>query len=74
MELSYSSRKKARSIAESLKPDNIKVPAGMRVLTRCQGKSVITEIEVEGTIERMLSTLDDLLACAGTAEDVCTAR
>jgi len=66
----YSSAKEARSIAESLKPDNAKVPPKMKIRTRRLGKFVISEIEMDGSIETLLSTLDDMLACAGAAEDV----
>ncbi|MEM2874537.1 MAG: KEOPS complex subunit Pcc1 [Candidatus Hadarchaeales archaeon] len=70
LELSFPSARRARSIAESIKPDNIRVPLGMRIRTEHLNRSVITEIELEGNIKTLLSTLDDLLACIGTAEDM----
>jgi hypothetical protein len=70
VECRYSSLKEARAISQSIGPDNIKVPKGMRIRTVCLGKKVISEIELEGTIQTLLSTLDDILACTSTAESV----
>ena len=59
-----------KAIADALHPDNLRVPKGIRVITKARGKRVISEVELEGRIESLLATLDDLLACTSTAESV----
>ena len=60
----------SRSIAAALHPDNLQVPKGVQVATVARGKQVITKIEVDGRIETLLATLEDLLSCTSTAESV----
>lgn len=66
----YDKDSASRAIAAALRPDNLRVPAGMRVSTSQRGKRVITTLELDGRIETLLATLDDLLFCTSTAEGV----
>jgi hypothetical protein len=66
----YRNPKVSRAIAKALHPDNLNLPAGIRVKTWCGGGRVITEVEVDEKIETFLATLDDLLACTQAAEGV----
>lgn len=67
----YSEDKKAEAVARALSPDNI-VGEGMKIKTVKRGKEVVTTIEMEGRIETLLATLDDLLACTEVAEGLST--
>jgi hypothetical protein len=58
------------AIAKALEPDNLKLPKGLRVKTKTSGKLVISTVKLDGKIETLLATLDDLLACAQTAENM----
>ena len=60
----------SRAIADALRPDSLRAPRGIKVITKARGKRVISIVELEGKIETMLATLDDLLACTSTAESV----
>jgi hypothetical protein len=58
----------AKAVAGALEPDNLKLPQGLLVSTRASGKKVVSEVELDGRMETLLATLDDLLACTLTAE------
>lgn len=58
----------ANTIATSIKPDNIDSPEGVKIDTKQEGALVKTKIEVDGDIETLLNTLEDLLSCKATAE------
>lgn len=64
----YGSSRASRAVAKALEPDNLTLPDGLAVSTRSRGSKVISIIELEGSMETLLATLDDLLACALTAE------
>lgn len=66
----YESGSTSKAIAAALRPDNIQVPRGIRVVTLARGGQVITEVEMDGRIETFLATLEDLLSCTSTAESV----
>jgi len=66
----YENNSASRAIAAALSPDNIQVPKGIRVVTLARGRQVITEVEMDGRIETLLATLEDLLSCTSTAESV----
>lgn len=65
---SYPESGKAEAVARALLPDNV----GENIRTFRRGKRVITVIEMEGRIETLLATLDDLLACTEVAEGLST--
>jgi hypothetical protein len=46
----------------------LKLPKGLRVKTKTYGKKVVSTIELDGKIETLLATVDDLLACTQAAE------
>lgn len=66
----YENNSISRAIAEALKPDNILAPQGIKTATAARGRRVVTTVEMDGKIETLLATLDDLLSCTSTAESV----
>ncbi|MBS7606280.1 MAG: KEOPS complex subunit Pcc1 [Candidatus Bathyarchaeia archaeon] len=59
----------AEAISRAVSPDNVEVPRGLLIETRAEGSRVITVIKYEGdNVATFLSTIDDLLSCAATAE------
>jgi hypothetical protein len=60
----------SRSVASALQPDNLQPPKGMQIETTQQGSQVVTTLEADGRIETLLATLDDLLSCTSTAENM----
>ncbi|MFQ6129545.1 MAG: KEOPS complex subunit Pcc1 [Candidatus Hadarchaeaceae archaeon] len=66
----YKKREAAKAIAAAIQPDNLQAPKGVCVKTRVDIARVTTLVELDGRIETLLATLDDLLACVSTAEDV----
>ncbi len=59
----------AEAIAKAISPDNVKVPKGLSIKTERMGFEVHTYVKYEGRLMTFLSTLDDLLRCASTAEE-----
>jgi len=66
----YGDNSVSRSVASALQPDNLPVPEGVRVTTNHCGGQVVTSVEIDGKIETLLATLDDLLSCTSTAESM----
>lgn len=66
----YENEKIAEAIASSIKPDNIDSPEGVEIETKRVGNEVESKLKVEGEVETLLSTLDDLLSCTSTAEEM----
>lgn len=66
----YENEEIAEAIASSIKPDNIDSPEGVEVETQRVGKGVESKIKVKGEIETLLSTVDDILSCTSTAEEM----
>jgi hypothetical protein len=64
----YSDEKISKVVAKAIEPDNLGLPNGLRVSTKISGGKVVSTIELDGRIETLLATLDDLLACTQTAE------
>ncbi|KXB04346.1 hypothetical protein AKJ50_02500 [candidate division MSBL1 archaeon SCGC-AAA382A13] len=58
----------AETIASAIQPDNLDSPDMIKIKTRKEGNQVESEIVVEGKIETLLNTLEDLLSCTSTAE------
>lgn len=67
---SYEGGSISRAVAAALRPDNLQAPRGVKIATEARGGQVITTLEVDGRIETLLATLEDLLACTSTAESV----
>ena len=66
----YKKREAAKAIAAAIQPDNLQAPKGVQVRTSVNNTRVATLVELDGRIETLLATLDDLLACISTAEDM----
>lgn len=64
----YDDKSVAQAIASALQPDNLQAPKGIEIKTSKRGRKIVTKVEMEGKIETLLSTLDDLLSCTSTAE------
>ncbi len=66
----YGDERAPRAVAAALGPDNLQAPKGLQISTKTKGKRVVSMVEMDGRIETLLATLDDLLACAITAESM----
>lgn len=66
----YDGSSVSQAIAAALGPDNLQAPKSVKVNTVARGRQVVTTIGVEGRIETLLATLEDLLSCTSTAESV----
>jgi len=66
----YGSGGISKAIAVALRPDSHQAPKGIRVATEARDTQVVSTIELDGRIETLLATLDDLLACTSTAESI----
>ena len=66
--LLYDDERKAKAVADSVSPDNVKTPTGISVQTLLDEREVITMIKCEKSINTLKSTIDDLLSCVRVAE------
>lgn len=66
--LEYGNVRGAMAVASSISPDNLRVPSGLQVRTWCEGKTVNVKIVCAKSVETMLATLDDVLACTQAAD------
>lgn len=66
----YGDERTSKAVAAAVGPDNLQVPAGLTISTVRKGRRVVSVVELEGRAETLLATLDDLLACTLTAENV----
>jgi len=66
--LEYKNKKTAQAVAEAVSPDNFKAPVGLQIQTEQENNKVVTQIECEGKLFTLISTIDDLLFSASTAE------
>lgn len=66
----YDSESTSEAIASSIEPDNRDSPEGVKIKTRKSGKKVETVVELDGRIETLIATLEDLLSCTSTAEKI----
>jgi len=58
----------AKAIAKAVTPDNLKTPPGLVIETRVEDSNVVVEIYCKRSMESLIATLDDLLACIQAAE------
>jgi len=63
----YRKKEVAEALVKALSPDNVG-GKGVELRTVRRGREVITTVRMEGRIETLLATLDDLLACTEAAE------
>ncbi|UCG36414.1 MAG: hypothetical protein JSV64_07355 [Candidatus Bathyarchaeota archaeon] len=66
--LVYERERDAEAVFRAVSPDNRVVPIGLSIQTRRRNSKVYTSIHCEKSLETLLSTLDDLLACVSVAE------
>lgn len=66
----YNDESVSEAIASAISPDNLDSPEGVKITTKRRGERVESEVEMEGEIETLLATLDDLLSCTSTAEQM----
>ncbi len=66
--LEYNDEKTAEAIAMAISPDNAKAPEGMTIRTVQSNTIVETTVSVKQKLATLISTIDDLLSCASTAE------
>lgn len=64
----YASARDARAVSSAIAPDNIKIPEGLSVETHQAGRMVISAVTCTAGLDRLASTLDDLLECTLAAE------
>ncbi|MDI6883691.1 MAG: KEOPS complex subunit Pcc1 [Hadesarchaea archaeon] len=66
----YGDERVSKAVTAALGPDNLQVPEGLRLSTKAKARRLVSVVELEGRIETLLATLDDLLACTITAESM----
>ena len=66
--LVYNDEREAMAVAEAVSPDNIDVPSQLSIVTIRKGNEVNTKIKLDGRIQTLIATIDDLLACVSVAE------
>ncbi len=67
--LTYDDTKEAKAVSQAVSPDNVGAPKELFIKTEVAENRVVTTIRYEGErVETFLSTIDDLLSCASTAE------
>lgn len=66
--LEYDDAETAAAVARAVSPDNLNVPTGLTVATSQESHSVVTHIQLKGKLATFISTIDDLLESASTAE------
>jgi len=62
-------QREAEAVAQSLSPDNIRVPTGLSVRAFRRGSRVIIKVTSLKGVETVLATLDDILASAELARE-----
>jgi hypothetical protein len=66
----YGDERTSKAVAAAVGPDNLQVPEGLAISTVQRGRRVVSVVGLEGRAETLLATLDDLLACMLTAENM----
>ncbi len=66
--IEYENESISEAVSSSVKPDNFDTPEGVNVETKSEGEVMKTVIEVDGEIETLVNTTEDLLSCVATAE------
>jgi len=70
IELEYDDEKTAVAVAEAVSPENLAAPPSVFVRTTREGCCIVTIIKGVTKLSTFLSTIDDLLASASTAEKI----
>jgi len=66
----YDDERTSKTVAAAVSPDNLQVPEGLVVSAVQKGRRVVSVVKLDGRAETLLATLDDLLACMLTAENM----
>jgi len=66
--ISYGDERIASAVAEAVSPDNFDAPEDIRVESLAHGERVFAVIEGTSSLERLVSTVEDLLSCIQAAE------
>jgi len=67
--VAYGGALAARSVLNSLEPDNRFALNGLRIKGKVRGKRIMISIHCERGIPSLINTLEDIFACLGVAED-----
>lgn len=70
IQLAYKNAREAEAVAKAVTPDNLKVPAGLKIETVRDGNTVLTRIVCETRLQTFMATIDDLLESVSVAENV----
>jgi hypothetical protein len=70
IKLAYKNAREAEAVAKAVTPDNLKVPAGLKIETVRDGNTVFTRIVCETRLQTFMATIDDLLESVSIAENV----
>ena len=70
IKLEYDDEKTAAAVADAVSPENLTAPTGLFVRTTREGCCIVTIIKGGTKLSTFLSTIDDLLASASTAEKI----
>lgn len=64
----YEESTRAKALFQAVKPDNLKLPSGVTIISSIEKNSIQVEVRCDKGIGTLLSTLDDLLSCLSAAE------
>jgi len=67
--VAYGGALAARSVLNSLEPDNRFALDGLNIEGKVRGKRIIISIHCERGMPSLINTLEDIFACLGVAED-----
>ena len=73
LSFAYETVQEAEAVVKAVSPDNVKVPMGLSVETVRSGCHLLTFVDCRKSLETLIATLDDLLACVSIAEKTCEA-
>ena len=66
--IDYRDKRIASAIAEAVSPDNLDAPEDIRIESLARGNQVLAAVGGETSLERVVSTVEDLLSCVQAAE------
>ncbi len=64
----YDQKQKAEAILQSVQPDNLKAPGGVRITSTADGNLIKITVQCSKGLGTFISTIDDLLSCISAAE------
>ena len=66
--LCYKNEREADAVVKAISPDNVEVPPGLYIRTLRKGSVVQTNVHCQTSLQTLIATIDDLLACVSVAE------